>query len=196
MSDLGIVHELAAEIKDTDGRTPLFRRKGVVQTVQTGAGVYTCTIRLGGSAVDIPGVPCLNSYVPKVGDIIEVIRDGPQLLIVGKIGSEYWHEIGGPGEPAFQNGWVNLGGEWDTAGYFKDAFGIVHLKGLVKSGVVGEGTHVFTLPIGFRLPASQLFITFNDNGQSRLNVKPDGGVSWSGGAGNAYSSLSGVSFRT
>jgi hypothetical protein len=68
---------------------------------------------------------------------------------------EPWHEVGASGEPQFQNGWENLGTPGhETAGFFKDAFGIVHLKGSLKPG----GTSlIFQLPPGFR-PASGKFI--------------------------------------
>jgi hypothetical protein len=68
---------------------------------------------------------------------------------------EPWHEVGASGEPQFQNGWGNLGTPGhETAGFFKDHEGIVHLKGSLKPG----GTSlVFQLPPGFR-PASGKFI--------------------------------------
>lgn len=64
---------------------------------------------------------------------------------------EAWHMVGAPGEPAFQNGWENLGTPGnEAAGFFKDHEGIVHLKGTLKPG----GTSlIFQLPQGFR-PAS------------------------------------------
>jgi hypothetical protein len=68
---------------------------------------------------------------------------------------EAWHEVGAAGEPTFQNGWENLGTPGhETAGFFKDHDGIVHLKGSLKPG----GTSlIFQLPPGFR-PASGKFI--------------------------------------
>ena len=59
-----------------------------------------------------------------------------------------WHEIGAPGEPAFENGWTNSGLFAPTAGYYKDPFGVVHLKGMINSGNVN--TAAFTLPVGYR----------------------------------------------
>ncbi len=58
------------------------------------------------------------------------------------------HLIGAPGEPGFANGATNAPNElsglsFPRAGFYKDAFGIVHLEGVVKAG----GTPViFTLP--------------------------------------------------
>src|SRR5262245_8049839 len=62
--------------------------------------------------------------------------------------SEAWHEVGQPGEPAFQNGWQNYApGSFETAGYYKDIFGVVRLKGYVTAGTAAR---VFTLPAGYR----------------------------------------------
>ncbi len=67
---------------------------------------------------------------------------------------EAWHEVGAPGEPAFQNGWENLGTPGnENAGFFKDREGIVHLKGTLKPG----GTSlIFQLPPGFRPTAGKM----------------------------------------
>ncbi|HEX8101833.1 MAG TPA: hypothetical protein VF533_04430 [Solirubrobacteraceae bacterium] len=58
---------------------------------------------------------------------------------------EGWHYIGDPGEPAFENGWVNYdpasnhyAGYWHHAAYRRDRSGMVHLTGLVKGGTVGQ----------------------------------------------------------
>lgn len=60
---------------------------------------------------------------------------------------EPWHRVGDPGEPAFQSSWVNYDSNRPAA-FFKDPHGIVHCKGLVKSGATGSV--VFALPPGYR----------------------------------------------
>jgi S-layer homology domain len=67
--------------------------------------------------------------------------------------SEAFHIVGTAGEPPFQNGWHNFGGGFSTGGFFKDALGIVHLKGNLTGA--GSGTTAFTLPDGYR-PAEAL----------------------------------------
>jgi hypothetical protein len=64
---------------------------------------------------------------------------------------EDWHEIGAPGEPAFQNSCANLGGNLETAAFYLDQIGIVHLKGAVTCPTTG--VILFQLPAGYR-PAS------------------------------------------
>lgn len=54
---------------------------------------------------------------------------------------------------AFQNGWVNFDAR--TAVY-RRINGIVYLQGIVKNGVVGGATAIFTLPAGFRPRANVL----------------------------------------
>ncbi len=61
--------------------------------------------------------------------------------------------IGAPGQPGFENGATNATGgpvSFPQTGFYKDAFGVVHLEGLVKRG---SNPLVFTLPPGYR-PAS------------------------------------------
>jgi hypothetical protein len=62
-----------------------------------------------------------------------------------------WIEIGTTGAPAFQNSWINYSSGSDgnhRAAFMRDAAGIVHLRGLIKTGAIGSAA--FTLPIGFR----------------------------------------------
>lgn len=74
-----------------------------------------------------------------------------------------WHMIGNPGEPAFQNSWVNFALVGDTtvshAGFRKDPQGRVWLKGVVKTGTIGQP--IFTLPVGYRPPEDVRLATFN-----------------------------------
>src|SRR5689334_8472746 len=56
---------------------------------------------------------------------------------------EAWHEIGAAGQPAFENGWVNESPTTETtAAFYKDPFGVIHLKGLITSGT---NNTIFTL---------------------------------------------------
>jgi hypothetical protein len=88
------------------------------------------------------------------------------------------HLIGAPGEPAFEEGATNfgpfLGIPTQSAGFYKDHEGIVHLFGLAKAGTNGA---LFRLPAGFR-PANGT-VEFFDSGEKVLvvagsNVGPGG----------------------
>lgn len=63
---------------------------------------------------------------------------------------EDWHEVGGIGEPAFQNSWANVGGNFPNARFKKDVFGWVHFQIYITGGL--DSTVAFTFPAGY-LPA-------------------------------------------
>lgn len=85
------------------------------------------------------------------------------------------HTVGGAGEPAFQNSWVNfdLTG-WHGARFWKDPMGIVHLQGLIKNGTVG--TTAFVLPTGYRPSNGLMFAVVSNNAFGRLDISPAGNV--------------------
>lgn len=89
----------------------------------------------------------------------------------GIINQETWIE------PTLQNGWVNYGIGWAIAGYYKDKQGMVHVKGMLKSGTVGSSYAVFTLPVGYR-PAEGLIFTAQNqtSGARRLDMNDNGTV--------------------
>lgn len=49
--------------------------------------------------------------------------------------------------PTLLNSWVNNSDGESPVGYFKDTFGIVHLRGCLKGGTGGT---IFILPTGYR----------------------------------------------
>jgi hypothetical protein len=102
---------------------------------------------------------------------------------------EAWHAVS-----TFTNSWANFGSGKPSASYFRDAAGIVHLKGLVKSGTIGSAA--FTLPAGYRPLEDQLFAAVCGGGSDvfgSLLVTSAGVVTPNTGS-NAYFSLN-VSFR-
>lgn len=107
-------------------------------------------------------------------------------------GDEPWHSVGGTGEPAFANSWVNYdAGSHTLAGFYVDALGVVHLRGFVKSGTA---TTVFTLPVGYRPEQQVTLIAMTYAGVSSVSITTAGVVmidSYSA----TWSSLDGQSFR-
>lgn len=107
-----------------------------------------------------------------------------------------FRKIGGTGQPAFLNSWVNYDTTpgWQHAGFWKDPLGIVHLRGLVKNGT--PGSMIFILPPGHRpVSGSEIFATVATSAFGEIRVHSDGGVIHQTGS-NSYVSLSGISFRT
>ena len=111
--------------------------------------------------------------------------------------SEAWHEVGEPGEPAFQNSWQNYApGSFETAGYYKDIFGVVHLKGYVTAGTAAR---VFTLPVGYRPRADTFFASVAASGAAGtfwVAVTADGNVNAvNSGPCCVQHTLDGIAFR-
>lgn len=108
--------------------------------------------------------------------------------------TEDWHYVGAPGEPAFQNGWVNYDTLNVQAAFCKDIYGVVHLQGLVKSGTVA--TVIFTLPVGYRPKESTHHIMAGSQGDpmTSMHVYSSGEVDHRTGT-NAYNDLTGITFR-
>lgn len=104
---------------------------------------------------------------------------------------EAWHEIGATGQPAFQNSWANeIPGSETTAAFYKDAMGVVHLKGIVNGGTNGA---IFTLPAGYRPSAGLGELVYRTSGSGLLAVYPTGDVDILAGTGAV--TLDGVTFR-
>ena len=105
---------------------------------------------------------------------------------------EAWHEVGTAGNPAFAGSWKNFGGAFETAAFYKDPGGLVHLKGLVD---VGSGT-IFTLPAGYRPAKTEVFTVVSTGGAfGEIRLASTGTLQLTVGTGSGYVSLSGISFR-
>jgi len=85
-------------------------------------------------------------------------------------------------EFSFLNGWVNYNtgsgptSAWRKCQYFKDDFGVVHIRGLAN-GASKTSNIVTQLPVGYRPGGNQLFPTsVNGEVSGRLNVYPNGDV--------------------
>ncbi|HVE81045.1 MAG TPA: hypothetical protein VNA68_02850 [Candidatus Dormibacteraeota bacterium] len=105
---------------------------------------------------------------------------------------EAWHEVGAGGEPAFLNTWTNYGGNYATVAFRKDHFGIVHLRGVTKSGTMNTG--VFALPVGYR-PAAWEQFQLSYGGNTSIEVQASNGQVVAYGTYNGFISLSGITFQ-
>jgi hypothetical protein len=133
----------------------------------------------------------------------------------GLASAEGWHEVGQPGEPAFTTAtpntcWNNYNygapatPQYNRVGFYKDPYGVVHLKGLAMEncGATPDGdagTDIFTLPPGYRPAAREVQVSIQfQNLIQRVDVDSDGGVSveiepYDGSI--AFNSLDGITFR-
>ena len=100
--------------------------------------------------------------------------------------------------PTLTGGWSNYSG-FNPAGYIKDPYGIVRLRGLVTDGAVYTSI-IMTLPAGFRPPYPCIStVHAGQNGEARLDVNPSGPVyiiAYTGGGNNGFVSLDGITFAT
>ena len=65
--------------------------------------------------------------------------------------------------PAFDPGWSDVGGAFQTAGFYKDPLGIVHLRGDVHR-TSGASTTIMTMPAGYRPTAIENFSAYGNGG--------------------------------
>lgn len=77
--------------------------------------------------------------------------------------------------PTLLNSWVAFSST-DTAGYYKDAAGFVHLRGRVKSGNFSNTLPMFTLPAGY-LPTNEVQLAVVQNNRpGQIKVEAAGNV--------------------
>jgi hypothetical protein len=115
--------------------------------------------------------------------------------------NETWHDVGTTNDfgVTFQNSWANTGGGLAPAGFYKDKFNIVHLRGVIDTGTTG--TVAFTLPVGYRPEYDHYQVQVNNNGgpgpggaSCYVTVASTGTVTPVFGAGSDMT-LSGIHFR-
>ena len=97
--------------------------------------------------------------------------------------------------PTFNAGWQNVGGGFQTAGFYKDPFGIVHLRGDVQR-VSGADTTIFVMPVGYRPSALENFPAYGNGGTAAgVAIRAtDGNVVLVAGD-VAFIGLGGISYR-
>lgn len=94
--------------------------------------------------------------------------------------------------PNLLNGWTNYHNTYNSAGYFKDSFGIVHLKGLVKNGQTNKA--IFTLPNNYRPAKRELHaVCTHPDTIGRIDIFTNGEVRMRSG-NKAWISLDGITF--
>ena len=94
----------------------------------------------------------------------------------------------------FLNSWVDYGAPYSTASYWRDAFHVVHLKGLVKAGTCSAA--IFTLPTGYQPPSQGIFNAYGASGAVRIDIDTSGNVIPSSNCNNGWVSLEGITFHT
>lgn len=97
--------------------------------------------------------------------------------------------------PSLNSPWINYGGGYLGAQYYKTTEGVVVLEGLIQapSGSGTSGITLFTLLPGFRPSGTLMFGPWSGGGSCRIDVTADGHVIMQSG-NTAFTSLSGITF--
>jgi hypothetical protein len=115
------------------------------------------------------------------------------------------HYVGATGEPAFEHGWANYGGQYPKASFYKDRAGVVHLSGLVSGGTYGfpgDGD-IFSLSNAYAPCAAVnagfkdlVFVAISNDALGRIDVQSGlGDVNVVAFFGSGYIDLDGISWR-
>jgi hypothetical protein len=120
---------------------------------------------------------------------------------------ERWHEIGSAGNPGFGRCNVNSATDWQndeagtlaTAAFYRDPYGVVHLKGSIKcpGAMPLTGSNIFVLPPGYS-PGDELWLPISaDGGAASVYTFSSHYLNYATGAvgANGRLSLDGVSWR-
>lgn len=96
--------------------------------------------------------------------------------------------------PTLLNSWANSGGANLVAGYWKDAWGVVHMQGTITGGA--DGSIICTLPSGFRPTATvSLPVYASARSYGYVTIDSSGNVT-AASVGVSTVSLGGIQFRT
>lgn len=98
--------------------------------------------------------------------------------------------------PPYSNSWVDYDSTtYYGARYYKDSLGVVHLRGLIKSGTATAGTTMLTFPAGYRPGVQMIFETVSNDARAALTLHTDGTLKTRTGVNNTWVSLNGITFR-
>lgn len=119
------------------------------------------------------------------------IDGGPQLVWDAVYYGIDWRN------PTFQNGWTNYGAGYANVQYGQDPYGVVHIRGIAKSGTLGST--IFTLPVGWRPEAAAAgpaqFPSATGVGPANITISNTGAVVAPSTAGsNALLPLGGINY--
>ena len=169
-------------------------RTGVLKVIQSG---QTCTSKE-------TTITWKDGITGKVADADKL--DGKDSTEFAPNAVEAWRTV------EFQNGWSDFAGQnVTTAAFYKDPWGVVHLKGVVSGGtvanspVVASGT-IFWLPCGYAPDQAETHAVLSNNQTGRVSVKWATTIGCSNGqkrgmvtadppSNNAWVSLDGITFR-
>lgn len=193
------VRNVALRVLDraTDLEVPIF-------AAEAGGVALVQPVEFDGSFTFWRELDAIAVEVTPAGEAAITTPIGGELGGGGLPAPEDWHDVGAVGEVPFENSWANDPASV-PAGFYKDALGIVRLKGCVVTPAAPdrEGP-MFTLPVGYRPAEDVHLITLShalpfapgNTDFSAIRVAPSGAITgghfYGTGAGM---SLANVAFR-
>jgi hypothetical protein len=189
MPAVGIVHTGGA-----DGDLCKILCFGVLTGIDTsalteGAPIFVSAATAGSYTVTIP----LSPYVTQLIGVVLRKHATTGSIFIAPLNQiptqESWIA------PTLLNSWVNYGGSYSIAGYYKDTLGTVHMRGLVKDGTA-PGAVICTLPAGYR-PGYPVVVPGLTSASALcdLRVSTTGDVSAFAGGSTTWLSLDSIQFR-
>lgn len=135
----------------------------------------------------------------------DLVRINGNMQIAGTIKQDagvslHDHDPANPeGDDHLRNSWKRKsteGYDWEYPGYFRDHFGMVHLRGMLVSGVTAHERDIFVLREGYRPKHFKIVSVYTSTTQrsGTLNIHPTGHVRSGGNLGGEFS-MDGVCFQ-
>jgi hypothetical protein len=97
--------------------------------------------------------------------------------------------------PTLLNSWVYYGSPYTPPGYYMDAAGRVHLRGLVKNGSAANAT-IFQLPAPYAPSYTFIVPTVAADAFCEVRIDTSGNVTATTGGSVSWTSLDSISFDT
>ncbi|MDE1914751.1 MAG: hypothetical protein KGJ57_17370 [Sphingomonadales bacterium] len=142
----------------------------------------------------------LDAYTGPMGEMTVSATDGRPRSSGGVAGGKKLAMLndltpGAWATPVLLSPWIAYGGAFEAPRYRIDTSGLVTIEGLVQapSGTSTTSVSLFTLPAGYRPPATLMFNLWSGGGAYRCDVQADGEVVMQA-CNTAFSSLSGIRF--
>lgn len=135
--------------------------KGTITAITTASSQTTCTVTLGGdTTTTIPGVRKMDFYSPVVGDVVQIIMQGTEILILGRVDSTTTGSANGWITPSLGSGFSSSANPVQYRVVNDNGDRKVQLRGTLA--VSGTPTSIWTMPADVRPSVFKLILAGRD----------------------------------